>query len=356
MQTSTRFGVSYPSPARTDPADPAIHIGNVVTGLEKAVRHDIGLASARPISSVGTPGITGRIYYSTDDGQVSYDYGTGWISLYNTNSLLIKTLNANALNPSYQSFVGSEANPRIQVRSDGQIVWGAGSIAGDTNLYRSAVDTLKTDDNFVVAGNMTVQGSIIGGAVVPTGALMQWAGSAAPSGWLLADGSVVSRATFAALFSAIGTVYGAGDGSTTFGLPNLKARIPVGYDAGNANFNALGKVGGAETVALTIAELAAHAHAVTDPTHNHTVNNPTHDHATNGVAAGGTNPNAPGVAGVLGSADTGTGIALNLDITPAGAGVSANGSGSGISIQNNGSGSAHNNLPPYVAMNYIIKT
>lgn len=154
MQTSSRFGVSYPSPARTDPADPAIHIGNVVTGLEKAVRHEIGTFALRPISSVGTPGIAGRLYYSTDEGQLYYDYGTGWISVYATNVPLLRTVNTAAGNPSYQTFVGADAYPRLQVRADGTVSWGPGNVAGDTTLSRSSANVLQTGGTFTAVGDL----------------------------------------------------------------------------------------------------------------------------------------------------------------------------------------------------------
>ena len=65
---------------------------------------------------------------------------------------------------------------------------------------------------------------------VPTGSMMAYAGSSAPSGWLLCAGQAVSRTTYAALFSAISTAYGTGDGTTTFNLPDLRGRIPAGKD------------------------------------------------------------------------------------------------------------------------------
>ena len=62
----------------------------------------------------------------------------------------------------------------------------------------------------------------------PVGSINLYAGSTAPTGWLICDGSAVSRTTYANLFSVIGTTYGTGDGSTTFNLPNLKRRFPLG--------------------------------------------------------------------------------------------------------------------------------
>ena len=67
--------------------------------------------------------------------------------------------------------------------------------------------------------------------LVPSGAVSAFAGTTAPTGWLKCDGSAISRTTYASLFVAIGTTYGAGDGSTTFNLPNLTGRVPLGMDS-----------------------------------------------------------------------------------------------------------------------------
>ena len=70
--------------------------------------------------------------------------------------------------------------------------------------------------------------------IVPPGMIAPYAGKTAPEGWLLCDGSAVSRTTYAALYAAIGTTYGAGNGSTTFTLPDLRGRVPAGANASNA--------------------------------------------------------------------------------------------------------------------------
>ena len=102
------------------------------------------------------------------------------------------------------------------------------TIGADTNLYRSSANTLKTDDDFVVAGSLTVGTTVIYG--VPAGSVQAYLGAYnnIPTGWLFCNGSNVSRTTYAALFSAIGTTFGAGDGSTTFTLPNLFGHMLVG--------------------------------------------------------------------------------------------------------------------------------
>lgn len=67
--------------------------------------------------------------------------------------------------------------------------------------------------------------------LVPTGAILPYGGATAPTNFLLCDGTAISRATYATLFGILSTSYGVGDGSTTFNLPNLKGRFPLGYSA-----------------------------------------------------------------------------------------------------------------------------
>ena len=163
---------------------------------------------------------------------------------------------------------------------------------------------------------------------VPAGVVVPYAGAAAPSGWLLCDGAAVSRAAKAALFAAIGTTFGAGDGSTTFNIPDLRGRAPFGRDnmggtaanrltaAGSGiTGTTLGAAGGAETVALTEAQLASHGH-----TGSH-----------NGLAVRG------GSGGGFSGSDQWDGT------TPT------------ISAAATGSGAAHQNTPPALVLNFIIK-
>lgn len=113
-------------------------------------------------------------------------------------------------------------------------------------------------------------------AFIPAGIITQFGGSVAPSGWLICDGSAISRtnAAYTRLFAAIGTTYGVGDGSTTFNVPNLKGRVPVGFDATQTEFDALAETGGAKTHTLVQSEMPAHTH--TQNAHNHTQNAHTH--------------------------------------------------------------------------------
>lgn len=150
----------------------------------------------------------------------------------------------------------------------------------------------------------------------PIGAVMIWTTATAPEKHLICDGSAVSRTTYASLFAVLGTIYGIGDGSTTFNLPNLKGRVPVGCDSSQTDFDALGETGGEKTHALTISEM---------PNHNH------------GISANRNIYYSPtGTSGLANSPVLGAGIDAGA-ATP------------------QGGNAAHNNLQPYMVVNYIIR-
>jgi len=147
-----------------------------------------------------------------------------------------------------------------------------------------------------------------------TGTISMWGGGeSVPAFSLLCDKSAVSRTTYADLFAVIGTVWGNGDGSTTFNLPDFRGRSPLGTgtgDAADATAHAQASTGGTETHTLTSTEMPAHTHA---------------------LAAGSFVTNQAGAVAAAG-ADLGTTAAT----------ASA------------GSGGAHNNLHPFVGVRFII--
>jgi microcystin-dependent protein len=111
---------------------------------------------------------------------------------------------------------------------------------------------------------ISATGGLTGMGAVPIGAIADYAGSSAPSGWLLCYGQAVSRTTYASLFSAISTTYGTGDGSTTFNVPDCRGRVSAGKDdmggtsanrltdqTDGLNGDTLGDTGGTETQAYT---------------------------------------------------------------------------------------------------------
>lgn len=161
----------------------------------------------------------------------------------------------------------------------------------------------------------------------PAGVIEEYAGTTAPPGYLLANGQAVSRTGYPRLYAACSTRFGGGDGSTTFNVPNRKGRVGVGLDSAQTEFNTLGKTGGAKTHTLGANEM---------PPHNH-------DFAGQTILWG-----AEGT------------VHLQGNLQAEGGPSTANGV---FTYQNvdgwtntyiTGGGAAHNNIQPYVTVNYII--
>lgn len=145
--------------------------------------------------------------------------------------------------------------PDVQPTSDNAEVIRVTAIVGDVFTITRAQEgstarSIALNDQIAVnitAKSLTdIETGITTGvnAGIPVGVILGWAAASAPTGWLLCDGSNVSRTTYSALFSIIGTTFGAGDGSTTFGLPNLKGRIIIGVDASNVDIDTIGETQG----------------------------------------------------------------------------------------------------------------
>jgi microcystin-dependent protein len=102
--------------------------------------------------------------------------------------------------------------------------------------------------------------------LTPAGAITGFGSDTPPDGWLLCDGSAVSRTTYAALFAVIGTNFGIGDGSTTFNLPDGRTQVMAGKKAADPNFGAFGNVAAGETAhQLVTSEIPSHTHSVAIP-------------------------------------------------------------------------------------------
>lgn len=108
--------------------------------------------------------------------------------------------------------------------------------------------------------NWKVVNGQITGDTLPIGAIVPYGSATAPTNWLVCDGSAVSRTTYSELFAIIGTSFGSGDGSTTFNLPNLKKRTPIGQDTSDTDFDTIGETGGSKTHTQTTDEVAPHTH------------------------------------------------------------------------------------------------
>jgi len=199
-----------------------------------------------------------------------------------------------------------------------------------------------------------------GGGSVPSGVMFDFAGTSAPTGYLLCDGSAVDRTTYAALFTAIGTTWGVGDGSTTFNVPDFRRRVAVGSGGtGTAELgNAVGNVGGDETHTLVISEMPTHTHIQNSHnhiqnSHNHTQN--AHAHAvtvttisTSAVGGYPTRGNTSGAAAGH-AATVNSNTATNIETTATNIAATA-------TNQNTGGNGAHNNIQPSAVVLKIIKT
>src|SRR5690606_2898960 len=142
------------------------------------------------------------------------------------------------------------------------------AIVGEEKLADGAVTTPK------IAEGAVTPAKIAEGFYPPTGAIVAYGGTDAPTGWLFCHGQEVSRTTYARLFAVIGTTYGAGDGSTTFNLPDLRQRFPLGKAASGTG-STLGATGGridhTHNVPPHQHGLASHTHSMT---HTHQVDPP----------------------------------------------------------------------------------
>ena len=145
---------------------------------------------------------------------------------------------------------------------------------------------------------------------LPIGSGCDYYGTTAPDKYMFADGSAISRTTYAALFAVIGTTYGAGDGSTTFNLPDKRERVSVMYKSGSTNYGTLGGKLGSSNYTLTIANLPAHDHGMPYiPSSSGTATSYSYCIA-NGSATNTTS--GKGNMGNLGTAKTGSGAAFSV--------------------------------------------
>jgi microcystin-dependent protein len=151
------------------------------------------------------------------------------------------------------------------------------TIQRDASIAFTAIPSLPATDP--TTDNQAVRKAYVDNHT-PAGVITQYGGTTAPTGWLLCQGQAISRTNplYTRLWGAISTNYGIGDGSTTFNVPNLQGRIPVGRDSTQSEFDALAETGGSKTSTLTTANLPSHQHGVGTITPN-TIANHVHAHS-----------------------------------------------------------------------------
>lgn len=196
-----------------------------------------------------------------------------------------------------------------------------------------------------------------------------FSGTNIPDGYLLCDGRAVSRTTYSNLFTAIGTIYGEGDGSTTFNLPNITGKVTVGKD--QSDFTTLGQTGGSINNTLSKNNLPSHSHTITPSgtvkstftgTSTTTSENGTHQHSFNRPVwyvseyESDTSIFSPynidTTVQIKGSTESAG--AHTHTVTPKG-NVSTTFTGTSATTSSVGSGTSFTNLQPYLVVNYVIK-
>lgn len=206
---------------------------------------------------------------------------------------------------------------------------GGGTLEADRTITVPAASQAEaqagTDNSKAMTPLRTAQ-AIAALSGLPAGSVIPYAGSSAPTGYLFCYGQAISRTTYAALFTAIGTAFGTGDGSTTFNLPDLRGRVVAGKDnmggtsadrlTSALNGDTLGATGGSEQVTLGTTEMPSHAHR----------------------------------------ARQGNGTSNSQTVVPSGHAYQNTNTWSTYTIEATGGGGAHNNVQPTFILNYIIKT
>jgi len=225
---------------------------------------------------------------------------------------------------------------------------------------------------------------------LPVGAVYAFTSVTPPAGSMLCDGSAISRTTYPVLYALLGTVYGSGDGATTFNIPDLRSRFVLGSGQGSGLTNRIiAATGGEENHVLVIAELASHSHGLGGHTHlgvdhlhdlqnhyhycsgvDHLHGLGGHVHASGGPAAINYGTTSPGyqfyqcTSQNTGGPNTGSNAAdRSLAFNSGGPGPNNTGAadrglttgGPSTGSDGTGSGSGHNNIPPYVVLAYMIK-
>lgn len=212
----------------------------------------------------------------------------------------------------------------------------SGTLSGAPNA--NAVQFVNGDLWITNGAGVPVQitsgGSVVVAATsnTPPGMIVPFGGTSAPPGYLLANGDAVSRVTFSVLFGAIGTIYGVGDGTTTFNLPNAIGRTIIGAGTytdpvSGSVTRTIGDSLGADAHILTLTQLASHNHGGGDHTHS--------------IATERTS----GAVGALAPPQSDNGPSATYSTNS-----------SGTIINTEGGDTSHNNMQPSLVANYIIKT
>jgi microcystin-dependent protein/predicted acyltransferase (DUF342 family) len=218
------------------------------------------------------------------------------------------------------------------------------SVSGDTVINGSTVlaGTARLDSTVTVAGAAVFKGDVhVSSKVcasayygdgsnltgsIPTGTILPWSVTVAPTGYVLCDGTAISRSTYSDLFAVVSSLYGSGDGSSTFNVPDLRGRFMAGWNAGTSRLtsvtadmvvgDSMAATGGRQDVTLAVAQIPVHTHELT--------------------SIFSSNAEFGGADGLKRDDTLETGASMNTSSA--------------------GGGGSHSNIPPVLMINYVIKT
>lgn len=270
--------------------------------------------------------------------------GVFFRTVHAQNVLLSGSLNAGS-NITASNFISTGSGQIANNLSAGGLV----TLSNNTGSTSTTTGVITVVGGVGIGGNLHVGGTIntptlpsgtsntavattafVQTVALPSGSLMMWPTASAPSGWLLCNGSAVSRTAYAALFAVIGTTFGVGDNSTTFNLPNYTNRSPVGA----GGLYGLGATGGSKD-AIVVSHTHTANTALSQSPHSHNFTS----YNLNSISSGGFGSDNVRVNAQTSSTSSET-IAISATTTIASAGTSGTDA----------------NMPPYLAINFIIKT
>lgn len=390
---------------------------NIEGNLNIATENNIPVTITNNTIIDGTLSISGESVFSTglvpDTDEGAYigssakpfsEAHIGEIKIAQTDDNTIDTATGNLI---LNSVTGSNVSISTNTSISGNV-----SINGDSAITGSQT----ISENLVVSGSISA-GYLSAPNISPVGSIVLWPGSTLPSSdWRFCNGDALNRTTFGELFDVIGIIYGNGNGSTTFNIPNLIEKFVVGSSTSNAKYD-LGLTGGSESVNLTIANLPPHNHpgstssehlghshtVVSSGAHIHGAVNPAnpatgftgYDNAEHNHGATTGNANAPHshsysrppTSGI--GRGTGNNLVSNFPLISASTStenaphshpvtvnpravphrheipntnsnhthtINPNGAHNHtITIASQGGNTAHENLPPFISLNYIIR-